>query len=116
MTSKKKDPWRSLAAQLGLAAPEPEIEEPAAPSEPPSAVSNVSAPSATSELLVTPAEPFPVDAQSEQPAAPPEPPPVVLPKPAPVKKKRDHWGSVLGLLGLQGTSEVEEPEQVESAE
>ncbi len=112
MTSKKKDPWRSLAAQLGLAAPEPvETEEPTSPAEPASPT-----PSTTSEVVVTADEPFAIDVQAEQSPAAVEPVPVAPPKPAPVKKKRDHWGSVLGLLGLQGTSEVEEIEQVESAE
>jgi ribonuclease E len=112
MTSKKKDPWRSLAAQLGLASPEPvEPEETSVPSEVPASV-----PETTSELVVSPAAPFPVEPQVETLENAVEPTPVAPPKPAPVKKKRDHWGSVLGLLGLQSAPEVEEPEQAESAE
>src|SRR5690349_15761278 len=89
MTGKKKDHWGSLASLLGKAPkqePEPELPEAAAES-----------------AAADPSEP-------PRPAAPPPKPIQRAPKlapPKPAPKRRDHWGSVLGQLGVQAPPEPE---------
>jgi hypothetical protein len=103
MTGKKKDHWGSLASLLGMAPkaqPEPELEQP----EP-----VVQAKEEPAESAAPPSPP-PAPAQKPAPrAARPAPTKATPPMPAP--KRRDHWGSVLGQLGVEGLPEPEpEPE------
>lgn len=84
----KKSHWASLANVIGAKTPpETPAPPPAKPVEEP-------------------------EAQSPPPAPPPPPAapkPPVKPKPEP-RKTRDHWGAVLGALGLRAPEPEPEPE------
>jgi len=110
MSGKMKDHWNSLASLLGMGGKTEKEEAPPASAE-----------TATPEAsLVMGAEEATSQAVPQTPPAPPPPAPrpaprreaARKPKPAPqsAPKRRDHWGGVLGQLGLEAPPPEPEPE------
>jgi hypothetical protein len=110
MTAKKKDHWSSLASLFGIGSSEPEAEQivettVVEPISTPEAVIEPTATPVVEAVALAASEPEGVSTANTSPTLPPATKP---------KKKRDHWGSLLGQLGLASNEpEIEEePEPI----